>query len=92
MTSLTVEIRGVPRQHRAAARFLAQAGLKPAAPAPSAPDRLLQGTTCQFGLIDTFALSEKSTSGSTAATARSSSRTSSKSPSAAVRTTASSPI
>ena len=62
-TRLTMEIQGVPFENIEPLRqFLREeAGLsgEPAAPAQGAPRGLLQGTTCQYGLIDTYALSEE---------------------------------
>ena len=62
MTSrLTVEIQGVPFDNIEPLReFLAQAGLETGGTGSKVrPIVSCKGTTCQFGLIDTFALSEE---------------------------------
>ena len=60
-TRLTVEIRGVHFDNIEPMReFLAQEGLKTGGTGPKVrPVVACKGTTCQFGQIDTFALSEK---------------------------------
>ena len=96
MTSrLTVEIQGVPFDNIEPLReFLAQAGLETGGTGSKVrPVVSCKGTTCQYGLIDTFALSEEIHERFYHGLPRGqAARTSSKSPSAAVRTTASSPI
>lgn len=62
MTSrLTIEIQGVPyAQIEPMRAFLAQHGLETGGTGPKVrPVVSCKGTTCQYGLIDTFALSEK---------------------------------
>ena len=62
MTSrLTIEIQGVPHANIEPMReFLAQHGLETGGTGPKVrPIVSCKGTTCQYGLIDTFALSEK---------------------------------
>lgn len=62
MTSrLTIEIQGVPHANIDPMReFLAQHGLETGGTGPKVrPIVSCKGTTCQYGLIDTFALSEK---------------------------------
>ena len=62
MTSrLTIEIQGVPYDNiPALILFLKEYGLEPGGTGPKVrPIVSCKGTTCQFGLIDTFALSEK---------------------------------
>lgn len=60
-TRLTVEIQGVPYENiEAAIAFLKEAGLETGGTgAKVRPVVSCKGTTCQYGLIDTFALSEK---------------------------------
>ncbi len=60
-TRLTVEIQGVPYENIEPLRaFLAQYGLSSGGTGPKVrPVVSCKGTTCQYGLIDTFALSEK---------------------------------
>ena len=62
MTSrLTIEIQGVPHANIEPMReFLAQYGLETGGTGPKVrPVVSCKGTTCQYGLIDTFGLSEK---------------------------------
>lgn len=62
MTSrLTIEIQGVPYDNIEPLRaFLAQHGLETGGTGPKVrPVVSCKGTTCQYGLIDTFSLSEK---------------------------------
>ena len=62
MTSrLTIEIQGVPYENiEPMCQFLAQYGLQSGGTGPKVrPVVSCKGTTCQYGLIDTFALSEK---------------------------------
>ena len=62
MTSrLTLEIQGVPYENIEPLRaFLAQYGLETGGTGSKVrPVVSCKGTTCQYGLIDTFALSEK---------------------------------
>jgi len=62
MTSrLTIEIQGVPYDNIEPMRaFLAQHGLETGGTGPKVrPVVSCKGTTCQYGLIDTFSLSEK---------------------------------
>ena len=62
MTSrLTIEIQGVPHANiQPMQEFLAQYGLETGGTGPKVrPVVSCKGTTCQYGLIDTFALSEK---------------------------------
>ena len=62
MTSrLTIEIQGVPYDNIEPMRaFLAEHGLETGGTGPKVrPVVSCKGTTCQFGLIDTFSLSEK---------------------------------
>ena len=60
-TRLTMEIQGVPYQNvDALIEFLAEAGLEVGGTGSKVrPVVSCKGTTCQYGLIDTFALSEK---------------------------------
>lgn len=60
-TRLTVEIQGVPYDNIEPLRnFLAQYGLETGGTGPKVrPVVSCKGTTCQYGLIDTFALSEE---------------------------------
>lgn len=62
MTSrLTIEIQGVPYENIQPMRdFLAKYGLEPGGTGPKVrPVVSCKGTSCQYGLIDTFGLSEK---------------------------------
>lgn len=60
-TRLTMEIQGVPYDNlNGLFEFLAEAGLETGGTGPKVrPIVSCKGTTCVFGLIDTFALSEK---------------------------------
>ena len=57
----TIEIQGVPYENiEPMTAFLAEFGLEPGGTGPKVrPVVSCKGTTCQYGLIDTFALSEK---------------------------------
>lgn len=93
-TRLTVEIRGVHFDDIPAFQeFIAPAGLITGGTGSLVrPVVSCKGTTCQYGLYDTFALSEKSTSSFIWATTRLSCLTNSKSPAAAAPTTVLSPL
>lgn len=60
-TRLTVEVRGIPYdQIEPFCEYIAQAGLQTGGTGPLVrPIVSCKGTTCQYGLYDTFALSEK---------------------------------
>lgn len=60
-TRLTIEIQGIPYENIEPLReYLAEAGLETGGTGPKVrPIVSCKGTTCQYGLIDTFSLSEK---------------------------------
>lgn len=93
-TRLTIEVQRIPFANiEPFCAFLAEHGLETGGTGPKVrPVVACKGTTLQYGLIDTVAFSRTSTSASTRAGTTSDCRTSSRSPSAAARTTASSPI
>ena len=91
MTSrLTMEIQGVPFDNIEPLReYLMQAGLETGGTGSKVrPVVSCKGTTCQYGLIDTFALSEEIHEHFYTGTGKSNCRTNSRSQWAAARTTA----